>query len=155
MQIYLLNRRFQQHQEIIWRGNGGVQDRTIYEDAIFAKTLRDQGLMDQRDYETYLDLFRHMSNFMCRPHMIIYLDVAPQTSLERIHERDRSCESTVSIEYLQQLSDNYEAFLGEIARLIPVLRVKWEEFIQVDALADTITKEYRSGSFLREITTLV
>jgi deoxyadenosine kinase len=155
MQIYLLNRRFQQHQEIIWRGNGGVQDRTIYEDAIFAKTLRDQGLMDQRDYETYLDLFRHMSNFMCRPHMIIYLDVAPQTSLERIHERDRSCESTVSIEYLQQLYDNYEAFLGEIARLIPVLRVKWEEFIQVDALADAITKEYRAGSFLREITTLV
>ena len=26
MQIYLLNRRFQQHQEIIWRGTGGVQD---------------------------------------------------------------------------------------------------------------------------------
>ena len=38
-QIYLLNGRFQQHQEIIWRGGGGVQDRTIYEDAIFAKTL--------------------------------------------------------------------------------------------------------------------
>ena len=30
-QIYLLNRRFQQHQEIIWRGGGAVQDRTIYE----------------------------------------------------------------------------------------------------------------------------
>jgi deoxyadenosine/deoxycytidine kinase len=155
MQIYLLNRRFQQHQEIIWAGNGGVQDRTIYEDAIFAKTLRDQGLMEQRDYETYLDLFRHMSNFMCRPHVIIYLDVAPQTSLSRIHERDRSCESTVSLEYLQQLYDNYEEFLGEIARLIPVLRVKWDEFLQVDALADAITKEYTRGSFLREITSLV
>jgi len=155
MQIYLLNRRFQQHQEIIWRGNGGVQDRTIYEDAIFAKTLRDQNLMDQRDYETYLDLFRHMSNFMCRPHVIIYLDVAPETSLARIHKRERSCESTVSLEYLQQLYDNYEEFLGEIARLIPVLRVKWEEFIQVDALADSITKEYNRGSFLREVTSLV
>ncbi len=155
MQIYLLNRRFQQHQEIIWRGNGGVQDRTIYEDAIFAKTLRDQGLMDQRDYHTYLDLFRHMSNFMCRPHMIIYLDVEPKTSLARIHERDRSCESTVSLEYLQQLYDNYEAFLNEIARLIPVLRVKWEEFIQVDALANAIKEEYTRGSFLREITSLV
>ena len=154
-QIYLLNRRVQQHQEIIWRGNGGVQDRTIYEDAIFAKTLRDQGLMDQRDYETYLDLFRHMSNFMCRPHVIIYLDVAPQTSLERIHERDRGCESNVSVEYLQQLHDNYEEFLGEISRLIPVLRVKWEEFIQVDALADAITREYTHGSFMREITSLV
>ncbi len=155
MQIYLLNRRFQQHQEIIWAGNGGVQDRTIYEDAIFAKTLRDQGFMDQRDYETYLALFRHMSNFMCRPHVIIYLDVDPQTSLSRIHERDRSCESTVSLEYLQQLYDNYEEFLGEIARLIPVLRVKWDEFIQVDTLADAITQEYTRGSFLREITNLV
>src|SRR5512138_3233242 len=56
MQIYLLNRLFQQHQEIIWRGSGGVQDRTIYEDAIFAKALRDMGLMDARDYDTYVTL---------------------------------------------------------------------------------------------------
>ncbi|MFH2008785.1 MAG: deoxynucleoside kinase [bacterium] len=155
MQIYLLNRRFQQHQEIIWRGSGGVQDRTIYEDAIFAKTLRDQGLMEPRDYETYVTLFRNMSNFMCRPNLIVYLDVKPETSLERIHQRDRDCESTVSLEYLQKLYDNYEEFLGEISRLIPVLRVKWEEFIKVDALADAITREYMRGSFLREITTLV
>ena len=63
-QIYLLNRRFQQHQEIIWRGTGGVQDRTIYEDAVFARTLVQQGLMEERDYATYLQLCRHMSNFM-------------------------------------------------------------------------------------------
>ena len=38
MQVYLLNRRFQQHQEIIWSGRGAVQDRTIYEDRfIFCK----------------------------------------------------------------------------------------------------------------------
>src|SRR3989338_5750881 len=37
MQVYLLNRRFQQHQQIIWQGRGGVQDRTIYEDSVFAK----------------------------------------------------------------------------------------------------------------------
>ena len=55
-QIYLLNRRFQQHQEVIWRGGGGVQDRTIYEDAVFAKTLVNQGLLDERDYNTYLQL---------------------------------------------------------------------------------------------------
>ncbi|MCO4761763.1 MAG: deoxynucleoside kinase, partial [Myxococcales bacterium] len=66
-QIYLLNRRFQQHQEIIWLGRPAIQDRTIYEDAIFAKMLAGQGLLDERDYRTYLGLFRHMSNFMCRP----------------------------------------------------------------------------------------
>ena len=35
---------FQQHQEIIWRGDA-VQDRTIYEDAVFAD-LGESGLMD-------------------------------------------------------------------------------------------------------------
>lgn len=37
LQIYLLNRRFRQHQQIIWQGKGGVQDRTIYEDSVFAR----------------------------------------------------------------------------------------------------------------------
>jgi deoxyadenosine kinase len=155
MQIYLLNRRFQQHQEIIWRGNGGVQDRTIYEDAIFAKTLRDMQLMDNRDYETYVTLFRNMSNFMCRPNVIIYLDVSPEKSLERIKRRDRGCETTVTVEYLTRLRDNYEEFLQEISRLIPVIRAPWNEFIEVDKLADAIAREYAGHSFLRELATRV
>lgn len=155
MQIYLLNRRFQQHQEIIWKGNGGVQDRTIYEDAIFAKTLRDLGHMEQRDYETYVTLFRNMSNFMCRPNLVIYLDVSPETSRARIQERERSCESGVSLEYLSRLQENYEEFLQEISRLIPVLRVRWEEYVEVDRLADAVTREYSRGTFLREVASLV
>ena len=80
MQVYLLNRRFQQHQEIIWRGRSAVQDRTIYEDSIFAKMLAKTGLMDERDYRTYVELFRNMSNFMCKPSVIVYLDVSPEAS---------------------------------------------------------------------------
>lgn len=152
MQIYLLNRRFQQHQEIIWRGRGGVQDRTIYEDAIFAKTLRDAGLMDARDYETYVSLFRHLSNFMCRPHMIVYLDVTPEVSLQRIKQRERGCESGISLDYLTGLSANYEEFLQEISSLIPVLRVDWNEYWDVEALATSIKRDYTSANFLRELT---
>jgi Deoxynucleoside kinase len=37
LQVFLLNRRFKQHQQIVWGGQGGVQDRTIYEDSVFAK----------------------------------------------------------------------------------------------------------------------
>ena len=154
MQIYLLNRRFQQHQEIIWRNRGGIQDRTIYEDAIFAKTLRDMDLMDERDYETYVNLFRNLSNFMCRPNFIIYLDVTPEKSLARIRERSRGCETGVSLEYLTQLYDGYEEFLGEISRLVPVLRVQWNEFWDVQPLAEAITREYHKGNFLREVAQL-
>jgi len=154
MQVYLLNRRFQQHQEIIWRGRGGVQDRTIYEDAIFAKTLRDSQMMHPRDYETYVNLFRNLSNFMCRPHVIVYLDVTPERSLERIHQRDRGCESGISVEYLTRLRENYEEFLAEISRMIPVLRVNWDQYWKVKELAAAITREYIHGSFLRELTTI-
>jgi deoxyadenosine kinase len=154
MQVYLLNRRFQQHQEIIWRDRGGVQDRTIYEDAIFAKTLRDQELMDERDYETYVSLFRHLSKFMCRPHVIVYLDVSPEISLERIKARQRGCEAGVSLGYLQLLHKNYEEFLCEISRLIPVLRGDWSEVWDVEAIAAAITREYVETNFLRELTKL-
>ena len=154
MQIYLLNRRFQQHQEIIWRGRGGVQDRTIYEDAIFAKTLRDMDLMDERDYETYVNLFRNLSNFMCRPNFIIYLDVTPEKSMERIRERARGCEVSVSLEYLTQLYEGYDEFLQEISRLIPVLRVQWNQYWDVQPLAEAITREYHKGNFLREVAQL-
>src|SRR3989338_8936751 len=81
MQVYLLNRRFQQHQQIIWQGRGGVQDRTIYEDSVFARMLCDAGLMDERDHRTYVSLFSHMSNFMRKPNLIVYLDVRPEMSL--------------------------------------------------------------------------
>jgi len=150
-QIYLLNRRFQQHQEIIWRGGGGVQDRTIYEDAVFAKMLVDIDLMEQRDYETYLSLFRHMSNFMCRPNLIVYLDVKPERSMERIQQRSRDVESGISMEYLKALYAGYESFVESISRTVPVIRVDWDRFHGVDDMAARIEEEYLKGSFLREV----
>lgn len=149
-QIYLLNRRFQQHQEIIWRGGGAVQDRTIYEDAVFARTLVDQNLMEARDYQTYLQLFRHMSNFMCRPNLIIYLDLKPESSLERVQQRSRDVESGLKLEYLQALHKRYEEFVSDISRRIPVIRVSWEEYRDAEEIASVIEKEYLDGHFLKE-----
>ena len=150
-QIYLLNRRFRQHQSVIWAGGGGVQDRTIYEDAVFAKALVQQGLMDERDYRTYLDLFRHMSNFMCRPNVIVYLDVRPERSLERIRGRSRNVETTVSLEYLAALYEEYEHFVRDISRSVPVIRVDWDQFRDVEEMAEVVQNEYLRGTFLRQV----
>lgn len=148
-QIYLLNRRFQQHQEIIWRGGGGVQDRTIYEDAVFARTLVSLGLMEDRDYRNYVSLFKHMSNFMCRPNVIVYLDVRPERSLERIRMRKREVEDGLSLEYLEALYVEYENFLRDISRSVPVIRVDWDQFRDVEEMAAVIEEEYLKGSFLK------
>jgi deoxyadenosine kinase len=150
-QIYLLNRRFQQHQEVIWRGGGGVQDRTIYEDAVFARMLVKLDLMEERDYRNYLSLFRHMSNFMCRPSLIVYLDVNAQRSMERIEMRSRGVETGITLEYLEALYFEYEEFVQNIARTIPVVRVDWDRFQDVEEMAMAVQREFNHGSFLRNV----
>jgi deoxyadenosine kinase len=152
MQVYLLTRRFQQHQEIIWRGRSAVQDRTIYEDAIFAKMLAKNGLMDERDYATYVQLFQHMSNFMCKPSVIVYLDVSPESSAERIRKRDRDVEKVIDLDYLRALYHGYEEFVSDISRVIPVIRVGYERFGTAAEMAAVIKREYLDHSFLREAT---
>ncbi|MGM0574143.1 MAG: deoxynucleoside kinase [Myxococcota bacterium] len=152
MQVYLLNRRFQQHQEIIWRGRGAVQDRTIYEDSIFAKVLVDMGLMHPRDHETYVHLFRNLSNFMCRPTAIVYLHCSPETTFERIQSRGRSFEKIITLEYLQRLYDAYEEFVVDISSTIPVIRVDWEEFRDTEKVVEGLTREVRRAHYLRDVT---
>ena len=151
-QIYLLNRRFQQHQEIIWKGRSAIQDRTIYEDSVFAKTLVELGLMEERDYRTYQELFRHMSNFMCKPNMIIYLDVSPERSMERIKSRQRGVESGITIEYLVALHKSYEAFVRHISRVVPLVRVDYDRFRTAEEMAAVIQKEYLDHDFLQRVT---
>jgi deoxyadenosine kinase len=153
MQVYLLNRRFQQHQEIIWRGRSAVQDRTIYEDSIFAKMLAKTGLMDERDYRTYQQLFRNMSNFMCKPSVIVFLDVSPESSAERIKMRSRDVESQIPLDYLKALHEGYEEFVQSISKVIPVIRVDYERFATAEDMATVIKREYLDASFLRRVTT--
>ncbi|MFA5625393.1 MAG: deoxynucleoside kinase [Bradymonadales bacterium] len=150
-QIYLLTRRFQQHQEIIWSGESAVQDRTIYEDSVFAAMLSESNLMEERDYRTYIQLFKHMSNFMCKPNVIIYLDVKPERSMERIKLRSRDVETGISLEYLQNLYRHYSVFIEDISKLIPVISVDYDRFASTEEMAEVIRREYLNHSFIRKV----
>ena len=146
MQIHLLNARFDQHQQIIWQKNGAVQDRSIYEDGIFAKML-----LDPRQYETYSSLFANMSNFMRKPDLIVHLDVTPEESLERIKQRNRECESSITIEYLQKLHAGYEEFLQQISKTIPVIKVQYSAFKTGKQMADIVLEEWKKLQTIHEI----
>ena len=138
MQVYLLNHRFVQHQQMVWSGKNTIQDRTIYEDVIFAKMLRDSGDMSEIDFQTYCDLYNNMSNFLHRPDLIVYLDVKPEVAMERIKERSRNCEKELPLKYLQELRDGYEDWLKDINPRIPVLRLDWNEFQSTQYVIDQI-----------------
>ena len=154
MQIHLLFRRFEQHQQIVWNSEkGAVQDRTIYEDTIFARMLNEAGFINQRDYDTYLGHFNLMKRYLVYPDLLLYLRVEPETSLQRIAERGRKAESGITLDYMQKLHDGYESFIEEMSRYTRVLTLDWNQFLELDEVVDRITeKAGEKRAFLRDLT---
>ena len=120
---------------------------SIYEDVIFAKMLRDSGKMSELDFQTYRSLYLNMTNFLHRPDVIVFLDVSPETALARVQQRERDCESGISLSYLKQLKEGYEEWLQDVSPRIPVIRIDWNEFCDVDEVVKAIDKklEERNG----------
>ncbi len=112
LQVYFLNSRFRQVNQIRESGKDIIQDRTIYEDAhIFAPNLHAMGLMTNRDFENYRSLFDLMESFVQGPDLLIYLRSSIPNLVSQIHKRGRDYENTISIDYLSRLNERYEAWI--------------------------------------------
>ncbi len=112
LQVYFLNSRFRQVLEIRNSGETVIQDRTIYEDAyIFAPNLHDMGLMDTRDYQNYVSLFKLMTSLIEPPDLLIYLKCSVPTLVRQIEKRGRDYETKISIDYLKNLNERYEKWI--------------------------------------------
>ena len=113
LQIYFLNSRFGQVQEIHKGDKDVIQDRTMYEDAhIFAPNLHAMGLMSTRDFENYQSLFKLMNNFIPAPNLLIYLRSSVSNLVEQIQKRGRDYENSIRIDYLSRLNERYEAWIS-------------------------------------------
>jgi deoxyadenosine/deoxycytidine kinase len=113
LQVYFLNSRFRQVNQIHDSGKDIIQDRTIYEDAhIFAPNLHAMGLMTNRDFENYSSLFQLMESFVKGPDLLIYLRSSIPNLVAQIHKRGRDYENTISIDYLSRLNERYEAWIS-------------------------------------------
>ena len=144
MQVFLLEERFKQHQQIVWACEGGISDRSLYEDEIFCRTLVKTGMMSELDHQTYKNLFKIMGNSMKHPTIIVHLDVTPEESYERIMERGRECEKTITIEYLRILHREYDIFLKELSKSSPVFRIKWDNFYDSEKVASAIISQIKN-----------
>ena len=113
LQIYFLNSRFKQVNEIRASDIPTVQDRTIYEDAyIFASNLRKSEFITDRDYQSYLDIFNSMIKFVQPPDILIYLKADIPKLVGQIQKRGRDYENAMRIDYLKNLNEHYEAWIS-------------------------------------------
>ena len=113
LQIFYLNSRFTQIQEIKKSEKTVIQDRTIYEDAfIFAPNLHAMGLMSTKDFENYFSLFNLMESFISAPDLLIHLRASVPTLVNQIAQRGRDYEESIRLDYLKRLNERYEAWIS-------------------------------------------
>ncbi|HMP98419.1 MAG TPA: deoxynucleoside kinase [Cyclobacteriaceae bacterium] len=113
LQIYFLNSRFNQVQQIRNSERTIVQDRTIYEDAyIFAANLHRSGHITERDYQSYLSIFNSMSSMVQAPDLLIYLKADIPKLVRQIAKRGRDFEYKIQLDYLRNLNEHYEKWIG-------------------------------------------
>ena len=112
LQIYFLNKRFRDVVEISKSKDYIIQDRTIFEDAcIFAPNLHNKGLMSDRDFDNYTELFNLMMSLVKLPDLMIYIRSSISNLVFQIQKRGRAYEQSIQIDYLQGLNDLYEEWI--------------------------------------------
>ena len=112
LQIYFLNKRFQEVVEISKSTDTIIQDRTIFEDArIFAPNLHGMGMMSDRDFDNYNDLFELMISLVKLPDLMIYIRSTVPNLISQIQKRGREYERSIRIDYLAGLNERYENWI--------------------------------------------
>ncbi len=124
LQTFFLGSRADQHFKLASSPQSAIIDRSIYEDAyIFARALNTMGNLNDKDYQTYLNLYHIVIENLPKPDLLIYLKAPVPVLMRRIEERARSMETGISEEYLSLLNRYYEDWTAAFD-ICPMLTVE-------------------------------
>lgn len=132
-QLAFLFQRVKQMQAVAQPGmfaNAVVSDFLFEKDAIFARL----NLSDD-EFRLYSQMYAQVAPQVREPDLVIWLQAAPPTLLNRIHRRALPMEQGIAHDYLQRLCDAYvEYFHGYDGA--PVFALGTEHFNPIDRDAD-------------------
>jgi len=112
IEVYFLKQRFKDMLKIAESNDTIVQDRSIYEGVyVFATNNYDMGNLEERDFITYMELFKQMTEVVKEPDLMIYLRASVPHLIEHIQKRGREYEQQLPIDYLKNLNEKYEDFI--------------------------------------------
>lgn len=114
LEVYFLQQRFKDVLEIASSDDVIIQDRTIFEGVyIFVANNKSMGNLSDRDYETYMDLFKLMMSLVKAPDLLIYLRCSVPHLVSQIQKRGREYEKSIELDYLEGLNNRYEQWISE------------------------------------------
>lgn len=134
LQIFFLHTRFDCHFNIQENEKDCEQDRSIYEDALFALLLYLEDKMSKSQLEAYLLGFVAFTKRLKPPTAIIYLYADLDTLLFRIEKRARGEESKLSPYYEIMLVEFYELFYEFFP--CPVIKVNVSGLVDLTCLME-------------------
>ena len=112
VEVFFLRQRFTDMLAINQSEVPVVQDRSIFEGVyVFAANNHAMGNIDERDFDTYMELFQSMMRVVRKPDLMVYLRASLPHLVEHIQQRSRSYEEKMPIEYLRNLNLLYDDFI--------------------------------------------
>ena len=126
MQTHLLFERFKAFQEAHYRSLRGetcILDRSYYGDYAFAIVQHEDGFFTEKEFSSYERMHEALQPQLVYPDVLIWLELSPEETMERIKKRARGCESGIPLEYLQHLYDAYQTVLTALESRCKVVRI--------------------------------
>jgi deoxyadenosine/deoxycytidine kinase len=112
-QLYFLTHKFRLHMGLNRNPGTVVQDRTIYEDAeVFCTNLHKTGVISDKDFGLYKELYDTMRTALQPPDLLIYLRCSVRAIKRRIQVRGRPSEQAIPTPYLKRLNVLYEDWVA-------------------------------------------
>lgn len=133
LQIFFLNSRFKQIQNIAKTNSTIIQDRSIYEDyEVFTKNLFDSGILLKREFENYKRLYNTILEYVKVPDLLIYIrNKNINNIVNNIKKRNRKFEKKINTEYLKNLNNYYENWIKHYSnKNLLIIDVTNKDFIK-------------------------
>ena len=132
-QLFFLFQRLKQMQTAAQPGmfaSAVVSDFLFAKDALFARL----NLSDD-EFRLYSQMYAQVAPQVREPDLVIWLQAAPATLMQRIHKRALHVEQGIAPEYLQRLCDAYVEYFHAYDGA-PVFALGTEHFNPIDRGAD-------------------
>lgn len=128
-----------------------ISDYIFEKDRIFANIN-----LDENELNLYDHIVKFIEKEITKPDLVIFLQASPEKIMERIKKRNREFEKDISIEYIQELTKNYNNFFMHY-KDSPVLMVNLDdvditkEHSPLTQIIQEIEKPFAGLKFLKPI----
>lgn len=146
-QLYFLMENFRQQKKIAQSVVPVFQDQSFHEQfRVFIQALYEYGILKERDYKTFEEIYLSLLEFIPKPDLLVYLRASVPFVLKRIKEKGEEFEKVTPKSYFQKLDEKYEEWTKSFD-LAPVLTFDVEKlnFWQNQKNFNKIAEEIRSA----------